>query len=115
MIFSDMQDGVAALSGAMFAVIEVVAADANRHWVPAGVEFLAVAPERVRLLAVLGVVTDQQVLLGHAQRRNHTDGKHDERGGHDVPAYDEQRADDLLHHLHTALAAVEQPVGVRHR
>ena len=54
------------------------------------VEALAVAPERVRLLSVLGVVAHQEMLLRHAQRHDEADEEHDERGGHDVPADDER-------------------------
>lgn len=64
--------------------------------VSSDVEFLTVAPERIGFFAVLGVVAYKQVLLRHAQGHDEADGKHNQGGHHDIPAYDECRANDLL-------------------
>jgi hypothetical protein len=59
---------------------------------------LAVAPQRVRLLA------DLQLALGHAQRHDRVDGDADDGGHRHVPADDEEHA-----------VAVEGAPGVGHR
>ncbi|TVU02375.1 hypothetical protein EJB05_52160, partial [Eragrostis curvula] len=67
---------------------------------------LAVTPERVRLLPVRRVVADLELFVGHAQRDEEADTEQDDRGDHDVPCDDEERAAELFAELSDA-AAVE--------
>ncbi|TVU36694.1 hypothetical protein EJB05_18638, partial [Eragrostis curvula] len=67
---------------------------------------LAVTPERVRLLPVRRVVADLELFVGHAQRDEEADTEQDDRGDHDVPCDDEERAAELFAELSGA-AAVE--------
>jgi hypothetical protein len=78
------------------------------------VELLAVAPEGVRFLAVLGVVADEEVLVAHAERDDEPDGDEDDARHHHVPADDEERGHQLLAQLLPAHAAVERPLQVEH-
>lgn len=73
---------------------------------------LAVAPERVGLLAVDGVVADLELVVGHAERDEEVDGEADEGGDGDVPGDDEEATGDLLAELGAAGAAVEGAPGV---
>ena len=69
--------------------------------------FLAIAPERVSFFAVHSVVTDEQVLLRHAQRDDEPDDVEDEAGDDQVPADDEAGAHQLLSELRPSVAPVE--------
>ena len=75
-----------------------------------GVELLAVAPQRVGLLAVHGVVADGQLVVGHAQRHHEAHHQAHQGGHHQVPGDDEERAAQLLPELDAA--AVEGALGV---
>lgn len=78
-----------------------------------GVVLLAVAPQRVRLLPVHGVVADGELLLGHPEGNHGADGEADEAGDHHVPADDEEGAGHLADELEAAAAAgVEGAAGV---
>uniref|UniRef100_A0A8R7U016 Uncharacterized protein n=1 Tax=Triticum urartu TaxID=4572 RepID=A0A8R7U016_TRIUA len=80
------------------------------------VVLLAVAPERVGLLAVHRVVADHELLLRHPQRHDEPDDEADDAGDHHVPSDDEERAHHLLQELHAAAAAaVEGAARVGHR
>nr|ACN27883.1 unknown [Zea mays] len=74
---------------------------------------LAVSPERVRLLAMDGVVADLELVLGHAQRDDGVDGDADDGGDGHVPSDDEERARQLLAELRAV--AVEGALGVGDR
>lgn len=76
------------------------------------VVLLPITPESVGLLAVHGVVADDELLLGHPERNHSLYGKADDGGDGDVPAGDEQSADDLLEELDAAGVAVEATTGV---
>uniref|UniRef100_J3L690 Uncharacterized protein n=1 Tax=Oryza brachyantha TaxID=4533 RepID=J3L690_ORYBR len=77
-----------------------------------GVVLLAVAPERVGLLAVDGVVADGELLVGHPERHDGADDEADDAGDRHVPGDDEERAGHLLPELGAAAAAVEGAAGV---
>ena len=85
--------GLLAEIDAVLAVVLMVGASAEEATVVVG--------EGVGLLAVDGVVADLEHLVGHAQRdaAYKLDEDHDERRPHEVPADDEQRADDLQPNL----------------
>jgi hypothetical protein len=52
------------------------------------------------------VVTDLELVLGHAQRDDGVDGDADDRGDDHVPSDDEERARQLLAELRAAGGAV---------
>nr|CAB3504880.1 unnamed protein product [Digitaria exilis] len=81
---------------------------------PGHVVELAVAPERVCLLAMDGVVADLELVLRHSQRDDEVYGDADDGGDDDVPSDDEERAGELLAELGAADAAVEGALGVGH-
>jgi len=76
------------------------------------VVLLPVAPQRVRLFAVRGVVTHQQKLLRHAQRAQELYEDHDDASDHRVPADDEHRPAQLLPELDPPHSAVESTCRV---
>ncbi|BAS94472.1 Os05g0468750, partial [Oryza sativa Japonica Group] len=94
--------------------VPVAASAAPRQVVPRRVELLAVAPQRVGLLAVRRVVADHELLVGHPQRDEQADAEEDGRGDHEVPRDHERGAAELLADL-LDTAAVERAAESRHR
>jgi len=96
------------LAGSPIPIHHATTAAAPRGVVmPGGVELLAVAPERVRLLPVRGVVADHELVVGPR------DGEQDERRDHDVPRHHEGGPGQLLPEL-PGPAAVERAAESRH-
>ena len=87
----------------------------NRGIVAGDVILFAISPQRISFLAMLRVVSNQQMLLRHAQGCHQPDDQQYERCCNHVPGCDEAGATDLFHDLDASAAAVECPIGVRHR
>ncbi len=54
------------------------------------VVFLAIAPESISFLSMHSVVTDDEILLRHAQGDDETDDVEDDAGDSQVPTDDEE-------------------------